>query len=90
MLLKFIGATLLTYFSSRLTNTLPLRGSLVARLLASHCLSFLGIGLLLFSLRAPLGAFDARQLVIFPPPQFFWLCFDLLRQYRPKAGRKSG
>lgn len=90
MLLEFIGATLLTYFCSRLTNALPLRGALVARLLASHCLALLGIGLLLFSLRAPLGAFDARQLVIFPPPQFFWFCFDLLRQYRPKSGGKGG
>ena len=47
MLLKFVGATLLTYFFSRLTNALPLRGALVTRVLASHCLSLLGITLLL-------------------------------------------
>ena len=90
MLLKFVGATLLTYFFSRLTNALPLRGALVTRVLASHSLSLLGIALLLVLLRAPLGAFEARQLVIFPPAQFFWLCFDLLRQYRPKSRKKSG
>ena len=89
MVLKFIGAILLTYFFGRLASTLPLPGSLVAKVSLAHVLSLLGIALLLAALRSPLDAFDLRQLVIFPPAQFFWLCFDLVTQYRPST-RKWG
>ena len=90
MVLKFVGATLLTYFFSRLARTLPLRGNLLARVGAAHAISLVSIFLFIVLLHRPLGIFEPRQLVIFPPPQFFWLCFDLLTQYQPKAGRARG
>lgn len=85
MLLQIVGAILLTYFFSRLTNALPLRGGLLAKVGGSHALSLLGIGLILVLLRGSLGAFEPRQLVIFPAPQFFWMCFDLVNQYQAKG-----
>ena len=90
MVLKFVGATLLTYFFSRLTQTLPLLVNLLARIGTSHILSLLSIFLFLVLLHHPLGIFEPRKLVIYPPSQFFWLCFDLLTQYRPKAEKAPG
>lgn len=89
MVLKFFGAILLTYFFSRLAMALPLPGKLVSRVAGAHCISLAAIALVLFALRSPLGAFEARQLVIFPPPQFFWMCYDLFRQYRPKSKKSD-
>ena len=89
MVLKFVGAALLTFFFSRLISALPIKGGLIARVALAHFISLSCIFLLVVALRGPLGAFDARQLVIFPPAQFFWFCFDLLIQYRPKVHKPS-
>lgn len=79
LLIKFIGALLITYFLSRGFRRLGLVYPPFFKLFAAHVLSGGVIFLLLFMLRYPLFILHKEQFVIYIVAQLLWLTFDMYR-----------
>ena len=79
MMMRLIGAFVLTYFLSRLLRLAGFRPPNVAKLAAGHVLSLVALSLLALALRHPLNIFAVPQLWVYVFAQGAWLLLDLYR-----------
>lgn len=79
MLLKFIGALVLTYFVSRAARRLPLPVRGTGATILAHILSFAAIALVVFALRHNAQVFQLGQLWVYVAAQLAWLGVDIAR-----------
>lgn len=81
--LQFVGALILTYFTSRIAVRLPLPYQGMRRLWLAHAISFALAGALPIIVRAPHGHFKLIELAPLLGMQFIWLAIDRIRHNLP-------
>lgn len=83
VLLRILAALVLTFWISRLTLRMPNPWRKNGALMLAHGVSFVLSSVLLIVLRAPIGVFAPRQLLIILAAQLCWLVFDRMRHAYP-------
>lgn len=78
---KFLGATILTYFVSRLTLRLPNPLGTPWGILLAHAIALAIIAAFVAAWRNAAGGFAAGQLLVYLSPQIMWCILDLLRKH---------
>ena len=96
MLMRIIGALLITYFLSRGLRRLGLTHPPVGKLVLAHVLSLGIAALAVIAIRQPVHAYEFSQLYVYAFAQLFWLLVDsgraaavLWKPPKPKATAPS-
>lgn len=85
VILRIVGALILTYLISRITLRLPIFAKRTWGLVLAHIVALGAAAAIIAAIRAPAGAFSPLQLIVYAAAQVCWFLFDKLCRNYPRG-----